>query len=173
MGGLANYYFSLYRARNLFYRHSNPYEIFFSWVIGGARNIHWVVSKKVLFKKEYGGLGIGTLEATNFALLIKWWWRFKSDEEGIWKKVIKGFHGKEGGLNCAENSHFKKVVCFRRDKEATFCSKLTNSLAGNLQDINWRRMTSGGREKAEYAALTLEVLDFQLTNVPIVAYVRF
>ena len=45
-----------------------------------------------------GGLNIGSLKAANLALLCKWWWRFKTGPESLWKEVIKAFYGDNGGL---------------------------------------------------------------------------
>lgn len=49
-------------------------------------------------KKKYGGLGIGSLKATNLALLSKWWWRFKTEKEALWRKTIAAIHGNQGNL---------------------------------------------------------------------------
>ncbi|GJS75871.1 putative RNA-directed DNA polymerase [Tanacetum coccineum] len=46
----------------------------------------------------FGGLNIGSLRAKNLALLGKWWWRFKTEGESLWVRVIKSIHGKSGGL---------------------------------------------------------------------------
>ncbi|GKD90630.1 hypothetical protein Tco_1366137 [Tanacetum coccineum] len=71
---------------------------FFWGVTGDARKIHWVAWEKVLSNKKVGGLGIGSLEATNLALLSKLWCRFHTEDESLWKNVIKGIHEDEGGL---------------------------------------------------------------------------
>ncbi|XP_022040144.1 uncharacterized protein LOC110942681 [Helianthus annuus] len=43
--------------------------------------------------KQQGGFGLGDLRSTNLALLIKWWWKFKTKPEELWVKVIKSIHG--------------------------------------------------------------------------------
>ncbi|KAL6548032.1 hypothetical protein OROHE_009737 [Orobanche hederae] len=40
-----------------------------------------------------GGFGIGELQLRNKALLRKWWWRFHSEEDSLWYKVIKSKYG--------------------------------------------------------------------------------
>ena len=49
--------------------------------------------------KRKGGLGVGSLKAMNLAMLTKWWWRFKTEKDGLWKKVIQSLHGETGGFN--------------------------------------------------------------------------
>ncbi|GJX03109.1 RNA-directed DNA polymerase, eukaryota, reverse transcriptase zinc-binding domain protein, partial [Tanacetum coccineum] len=46
----------------------------------------------------HGGLGIGSLEAFNIALLLKWWWRFVNNGSMLWVRVIKIIYGSHGGI---------------------------------------------------------------------------
>ncbi|PWA87122.1 RNA-directed DNA polymerase, eukaryota [Artemisia annua] len=48
--------------------------------------------------KESGGLDIGSLEAFNKALILKWIWRFYNDNQALWVDVVKSIYGEEGGL---------------------------------------------------------------------------
>lgn len=57
-----------------------------------------------------GGLGIGSLEATNLSLLIKWWWRFKTEEESLWKNVISSIHGVKGRLDRFDEVYLREGV---------------------------------------------------------------
>ncbi|KAL4563536.1 hypothetical protein LXL04_027579 [Taraxacum kok-saghyz] len=72
----------------------------FFW--GGSedkRRITWIKWKAVLNTRQHGGLNIGSFKALNLALMVKWWWRFYSeDDNNIWKQVIKAIHGLNGGL---------------------------------------------------------------------------
>ncbi|XP_071694823.1 uncharacterized protein [Rutidosis leptorrhynchoides] len=45
-----------------------------------------------------GGLNVGSLKARNWALLGKWWWRFRTETESLWVKVIKSIYGRDRGL---------------------------------------------------------------------------
>ncbi|GKV32816.1 hypothetical protein SLEP1_g41389 [Rubroshorea leprosula] len=47
--------------------------------------------------KEEGGLGVKDLEKFNVALMGKWLSRLANMEEGLWKSVIVGKYGAEGG----------------------------------------------------------------------------
>lgn len=35
-----------------------------------------------------GGLGMVNLELKNWALLAKWWWRFRVKRDALWRKVV-------------------------------------------------------------------------------------
>ncbi|GJU77442.1 RNA-directed DNA polymerase, eukaryota, reverse transcriptase zinc-binding domain protein, partial [Tanacetum coccineum] len=51
-------------------------------------------------------ISIGSLRSFNLALLQKWRWRFISNANVLWVKVIKAFYGQEGGfdLNVSSSS---------------------------------------------------------------------
>nr|GEZ11958.1 RNA-directed DNA polymerase, eukaryota, reverse transcriptase zinc-binding domain protein [Tanacetum cinerariifolium] len=59
----------------------------------------WVKWLNVLASQDKGGLGIGSLRSFNLALLQKWRRRFISNANALWVKVIKSFHGQEGGFD--------------------------------------------------------------------------
>ena len=59
----------------------------------GKSKIHWVDWQKMTSPKTVGGLGIGSLKAANTALLVKWWWRLKVDNQALWATVITTIHG--------------------------------------------------------------------------------
>ncbi|GJV04382.1 RNA-directed DNA polymerase, eukaryota, reverse transcriptase zinc-binding domain protein [Tanacetum coccineum] len=63
------------------------------------RKMTWVRWKKVMAHKQYGGLGVSSLFASNRALLFKWIWRFYSSHSGLWLYVIKAIYGPKGGLD--------------------------------------------------------------------------
>ncbi|GJS48269.1 RNA-directed DNA polymerase, eukaryota [Tanacetum coccineum] len=56
----------------------------------------WVKWKSVLASKEKGGLGVSSLYALNRALMMKWVWRFYSQKESLWARVIKAIYGDDG-----------------------------------------------------------------------------
>ena len=53
--------------------------------------------KIVCTSKEKGGLGIRCLGTFNKALLGKWNWRFSTEENPLWKKMISLKYGMEEG----------------------------------------------------------------------------
>lgn len=47
--------------------------------------VSWTKIKK---DRKFGGLGVRGLRNMNDALLLKWWWRFGSEKEALWRQVI-------------------------------------------------------------------------------------
>ncbi|GJX77884.1 F-box domain containing protein [Tanacetum coccineum] len=62
------------------------------------KKLAWVKWDRVISKSSLGGLDIGSLKACNLALLGKWWWRFRVEEDRLWVKLIKSIYGEYGGL---------------------------------------------------------------------------
>nr|GEU92047.1 RNA-directed DNA polymerase, eukaryota [Tanacetum cinerariifolium] len=56
----------------------------------------WVKWKSVLASKEKRGLGVSSLYALDKALMMKWVWRFYSQKESLWARVIKAIYGDDG-----------------------------------------------------------------------------
>ncbi|GKD16537.1 putative RNA-directed DNA polymerase, eukaryota, reverse transcriptase zinc-binding domain protein [Tanacetum coccineum] len=58
------------------------------------------------------GLAISSLKFFNLALLHKWRWRFYSNPDSLWVKVIRALHGREGGFDhngCKYNGLWSKI----------------------------------------------------------------
>ncbi|KAJ0550121.1 putative RNA-directed DNA polymerase [Helianthus annuus] len=65
----------------------------FLWGGCGVNNkIRWVRWEKIVASKKFGGLGVGGIKELNLALLLKWWWRLKSDPDQLWVKVVESIH---------------------------------------------------------------------------------
>nr|GEZ68728.1 RNA-directed DNA polymerase, eukaryota, reverse transcriptase zinc-binding domain protein [Tanacetum cinerariifolium] len=54
--------------------------------------------KMVLAAKDVGGLGVSSLFALNWALMFKWVWRFFSQKNSLWVRVVKVLHGEDGKI---------------------------------------------------------------------------
>nr|GEZ69772.1 RNA-directed DNA polymerase, eukaryota [Tanacetum cinerariifolium] len=63
-----------------------------------SKKATWVNWKKVLVAKDRGGLGISSLYAMNRGLLLKWVWRFVSQKNTLWARVIQALHGVDGKI---------------------------------------------------------------------------
>ncbi|XP_071687641.1 uncharacterized protein [Rutidosis leptorrhynchoides] len=61
--------------------------------------MHWVRWDQVIAPLEYGGLGIGGLQAFNQALTLKWVWRFVKYPDSKWAKIIRALYGEKAGLD--------------------------------------------------------------------------
>ncbi|GJZ37719.1 RNA-directed DNA polymerase, eukaryota, reverse transcriptase zinc-binding domain protein, partial [Tanacetum coccineum] len=71
----------------------------------------WVKWCKVLASKDKGGLGVSSLFALNRALLIKWVWRFKTQNNLLWTRVIKAIHGDKGRFGIGSKVFHKSIWC--------------------------------------------------------------
>lgn len=63
--------------------------------MGGCDNvkkIHWIAWDSMVRPKYLGGLGIGYLSDMNVALLTKWLWRLKTQEQSLWSSCIASIH---------------------------------------------------------------------------------
>lgn len=83
--------------------------------------LSWVNWERVVRDFKNGGLNVGSLQASNWALLGKWWWRFGIEKEALWVKVVKSIYGDEGGLkgqvssNLGRSSVWSNIVRIGKD----------------------------------------------------------
>ncbi|KAF5793118.1 putative RNA-directed DNA polymerase [Helianthus annuus] len=93
LGNLPTYFFSLFNAPVEVLKRLEKIRRKFLW--GGClenNKVSWVPWFKVIAPVEQGGLGIGSLTATNKALMVKWCVRFKNESSHFWVRVIKAIH---------------------------------------------------------------------------------
>nr|GEV65195.1 RNA-directed DNA polymerase, eukaryota [Tanacetum cinerariifolium] len=69
--------------------HSN----FFNGIDSTVKKIMWAAWDKILASKKNGGLGVSSFHALNRALLLKWVWRFISQDGSLWFRVIQALYG--------------------------------------------------------------------------------
>ncbi|KAJ0836378.1 putative RNA-directed DNA polymerase [Helianthus annuus] len=93
METLPTYYFSLYKAPVAIINKLEARRRSFFWGSNGDKHkINWVKWDRVCMPKEAGGLGLTPLRDANIALLTKWWWRFKTQSNALWRKVVGSMH---------------------------------------------------------------------------------
>nr|GEW98408.1 RNA-directed DNA polymerase, eukaryota, reverse transcriptase zinc-binding domain protein [Tanacetum cinerariifolium] len=66
---------------------------FFNGANQGDKKITWVAWDKALASKKHGGLGVSSYFALNRALLLKWVWRFLSQDGSLWCQIIRTLYG--------------------------------------------------------------------------------
>nr|GEY55716.1 RNA-directed DNA polymerase, eukaryota, reverse transcriptase zinc-binding domain protein [Tanacetum cinerariifolium] len=69
--------------------------VFFNSTDVNSKKLSWVRWKSVLAAKDVGGLEVSSLFALNRALMFKWVWRFFSQKNLIWVRVVKALHGED------------------------------------------------------------------------------
>ncbi|MFS7958360.1 putative RNA-directed DNA polymerase [Helianthus anomalus] len=90
---IPNYYLSLFKAPASVLNGLEAIIKRFLW--GGDdryRKLHWVAWDRVTTPIDMGGLGLSKLKEINIALMSKWIWRFRNDENSLWKAVIVSIH---------------------------------------------------------------------------------
>ncbi|GJU24930.1 hypothetical protein Tco_1163551 [Tanacetum coccineum] len=105
LGRLGIYYLSLFKASESIINTLERHRARFFWGGSDGNNkMAWVRWKNVLVSLEQGGLGVGILKAFNLALLQKWYWRFTTNPDILWVKLIKAIHSPKAvfdGKGCA------------------------------------------------------------------------
>nr|GEW14507.1 RNA-directed DNA polymerase, eukaryota, reverse transcriptase zinc-binding domain protein [Tanacetum cinerariifolium] len=66
---------------------------FFNGIGQDDSKITWIAWNKVLASKKRGGLGVSSFFALNRALLLKWVWRFISQDGSLWSCIIRSIYG--------------------------------------------------------------------------------
>ncbi|GKD24079.1 RNA-directed DNA polymerase, eukaryota [Tanacetum coccineum] len=66
---------------------------FFNGADSKVKKITWAGLDKILASKKNGGLGVSSFHALNRALLLKWVWRFISQDGSLWFRVIQAVYG--------------------------------------------------------------------------------
>nr|GEV08879.1 RNA-directed DNA polymerase, eukaryota [Tanacetum cinerariifolium] len=105
LGALGTYCFSIFQAPKCVLNYLEQLRRNFFW--GGTmenNKIAWIAWKKVCSELKFGGLGIGSLNASNISMLVKWWWRLYTDRNALWFQVIVSIHGINGGIDLEETS---------------------------------------------------------------------
>ncbi|MFS7968866.1 putative reverse transcriptase zinc-binding domain-containing protein [Helianthus anomalus] len=100
LSSLPTYFFSLYRAPVQVLNQLERIRRIFFW--GGSEEVSkmaWMAWENVVVPVEYGGLGFGSLRDANLAMLAKWWWRFKTEKDGLWRRVIWSIHNNSRSWN--------------------------------------------------------------------------
>ena len=114
LGSFGIYYLSMFKAPESIINTLERLRARFFWGGSDGNNkMAWVRWENSLASFEQGGLGIGSLKAFNLALLQKWRWRFTTNPELLWVKLITAIHGSEAGFDgksCATSGTWSSIV---------------------------------------------------------------
>ena len=91
--------------------------------LDSSKKIHWVGSQKVTKPKMDGGLGLQSAKGKNLALLAKLNWRYHTEKDSIWLKVLKRKYCTTRRLN---SSNKEKLPCSRVWKAMSKGEKVFN-----------------------------------------------
>lgn len=105
LGSLGIYYLSIFRMPKKVNNILESLRSSFFW--GGTKNnrkISWVKWGSILAAKDDGGVGFGSLEGMNHALLYRWRWRAFNNPNSLWVRVITAIHGEDCFLNLSSKN---------------------------------------------------------------------
>nr|GEU85869.1 RNA-directed DNA polymerase, eukaryota [Tanacetum cinerariifolium] len=102
--------------------------------------ITWIAWNKVLASKKRGGLGFSSFFALNRAILLKWVWRFISQDGSLWNRVIRALYGPNLDSHTTQFSSnwcaIVKELHLLKDKEVDFRSHCKKRV-GNGTDTSF------------------------------------
>nr|GEV09344.1 RNA-directed DNA polymerase, eukaryota, reverse transcriptase zinc-binding domain protein [Tanacetum cinerariifolium] len=84
---------------------------FFNGVELNSKKSIWVKWSNVLSSKDKGGLGVSSLYALNRDLMFKWVWRFTTQQDLLWTRVIKAIYGEDGRIGDGSKHVPKSIWC--------------------------------------------------------------
>ncbi|XP_076888766.1 uncharacterized protein LOC143539303 [Bidens hawaiensis] len=98
---------------------------------------HWK-SGLSLRKWRSWALGLARLKTVNYSLLTKWVWRYKTEKEALWRKIIEGFHRQRSGWESVPviksiTGTWKNIACVV-NKLSLAGLKVHNFVGGELGD---------------------------------------
>lgn len=88
LSSLPIYYMSLFPIPKGIIEKFNKIQRQFLWSGKSGKCMALVPWSLIELPKSLGGLGVGNLLHRNFGLLLKWVWRFFSESDALWRKVI-------------------------------------------------------------------------------------
>ncbi|KAL4360722.1 hypothetical protein GQ457_04G018500 [Hibiscus cannabinus] len=88
LANLPIYYLSLFKMPRSISLQLNRFVARFIWGAVDCKKIHWVRWEVLCLPKSLGGLGLIDFELKNKALLYKWLWRYSSERDSLWRRVI-------------------------------------------------------------------------------------
>ncbi|GKB69834.1 RNA-directed DNA polymerase, eukaryota, reverse transcriptase zinc-binding domain protein, partial [Tanacetum coccineum] len=173
LGSMPIYHMSIFKVpMKVLQRMESIRSRFFSGVDLNSKKSIWVKWSKVLCYKEKGGLGVSSLYALNRALMCKWVWRFTTQKNLLWTRVIKYSSAKmekiskeiqrlvkvhlakhsPGGGNI-EDKRYPRLYALEVKKTVDVASKLSQ------ENLTWsfRRAPRSGVEQDQLTDLTTYV----------------
>ncbi|XP_071688814.1 uncharacterized protein [Rutidosis leptorrhynchoides] len=154
LNSLPLYYFALFRAPTCVLKILESVRRSFFW--GGDNSgskINWVKWEHTCSSYREGGLNIGSLKAKNLALLGKWWWKFKTETDCLWSKVIRSIYGIDGCLGSdsglahrSTSSTWYNIICagnYIEELQVPFKSSFTKSVGNGDSTSFWNEVWCG------------------------------
>ncbi|GMP98870.1 hypothetical protein CsSME_00046588 [Camellia sinensis var. sinensis] len=98
LSNLPTYFLSIFKMPKGAVNTISKLQANFLW--GGSdssRKVHLVKWREVTNSKNQGGLGVRDLGEVNVSMLLKWWWKYSSEDKALWKSMVCSRYGRIGG----------------------------------------------------------------------------
>ncbi|GKD78531.1 hypothetical protein Tco_1341152 [Tanacetum coccineum] len=103
LGSLGTYFFSLLKSPGVVIKYLEKLSRNFFW--GGdmeSNKMAWISWKNICSPSTCGGLGVGSLQAMNLAMLTKLVWRFHTEPQSLLHQIITSIHDPSGGFGSTD-----------------------------------------------------------------------
>ncbi|GKB97818.1 hypothetical protein Tco_0983955 [Tanacetum coccineum] len=77
-------------------------------------------------------LGVGGIHAKNLGLLGKWKWRFLTEKDALWRRVINDFYGSDGGFDSLPGSRYRHRTWYEILKAVDNIKNIDPSFEGSF-----------------------------------------
>ncbi|GKB16706.1 hypothetical protein Tco_0850629 [Tanacetum coccineum] len=125
------------------------------------KKISWIAWDKVLASKKKGGLGVSSYFALNRALLLKWVWRFVSQDDSLWFRVIQAVHGDKIDSHSVRKvsiwSSILKEVQVLKSSGFDFLSYCSKRIGDGQSTSFWKETWNRGKFLCEDTRLAIDV----------------
>nr|GEV79950.1 RNA-directed DNA polymerase, eukaryota [Tanacetum cinerariifolium] len=141
---------------------------FFNGADPSNKKITWAAWNKVLAAKKNGGLGVSSFHALNRALLLKWVWRYISQDGSLWYRVIQAIHGPSIESHASQDhwlegmvlrDSFPRIFSLELDKDVLVASKMREDMVGSF-----RRNVRDGVERQQFSELLFMLESVSLSS---------
>nr|GEZ18099.1 adenylate-forming reductase 03009 [Tanacetum cinerariifolium] len=112
--------------------------------------------------------GIINLHAANLAMLTKWWWRFHTEKNTLWKDIITSIHGFTGGYQSDDNYEFPIPIPVQELPKAP-SKKITPDRGNKTERVEAIRDLARSRLSTLYERLFIVCLSLNITGLVLAA----
>ncbi|KAL4289650.1 hypothetical protein GQ457_14G024300 [Hibiscus cannabinus] len=134
LSNLPVYYLSLFQIPSNVADILNKCIAKFLWSSSSERPIHWVSWENICKPRRLGGLGVVDVKTKNQSLLNKWLWRYNSEPNELWRKVVVAKYGINGHNLLSYCSNSRKLSWIWRDIYKPLENNL-NAFTRNLEFV--------------------------------------
>ncbi|XP_022008104.1 uncharacterized protein LOC110907425 [Helianthus annuus] len=136
----------------------------------------WVSWKNTMTPMDFGGMGFGSLQMANLAMLSKWWWRFKTDRGRLWRKVVWAIHtlfrvspGRQKEVSFWKDrwlfeeplcNKFPRLFSLESNKNAMISERVSEPNGSVVLSTAWSREPHSFEECSEFDALIAAVQSY-------------